>query len=127
MIAEMILKHQQKYDIGAHSIFIGQVRADSDNESTVRAIIYSSYDDMADNELSKIKENAIQKYDLRCVHIYHSLGEIKTGDISLFVMVSVGHRNNCFESLKYIVEEIKKKVPIWKKELFENGSFRWVE
>lgn len=126
-VAELISEHQTKTDLGAHSLFLGQVRADEKNESKVVYIEYSAYDEMAEKEISNIKEDAIKKFELTCVHINHSLGNVKAGELSLLVMVSAPHRENCLESLKFIVSEIKKRVPIWKKEKFEDGSYRWVE
>jgi molybdopterin synthase catalytic subunit len=57
----------------------------------------------------------------------HSIGEVKCGEISVLVLVSFAHREKCFESLKFIVNEIKTKVPIWKKEIYDDGSYRWIE
>ena len=126
-IAEQIARHNTKHNIGAHSIFLGQVRADEVDSKKVKGIEYSAYEDMADKEISRIRESAFAKWLLSCLHIYHSNGQVKTGEISLFVFVSAGHRTECLEAVHQIVEEIKHKVPIWKKEILEDGSARWVE
>ena len=65
-------------------------------------------------------------YDLSCAHIYHSIGEVKAGEMSLLVMVSASHRRDTFPALKYIVEQIKAKAPVWKKEIYEDESYKWV-
>jgi len=131
MICSIIAKHESKTDIGAHAIFLGQVRADeskslSGEGKTVSAIIYSAYDAMAEKEFKNIKEAAIKEYDLNCLHIFHSIGEVKVGEISMLVMVSSGHREKTFTALDDIVQQIKDHVPIWKKEIFEDGTERWV-
>jgi molybdopterin synthase catalytic subunit len=126
-IAESIAKHSSKTDIGAHSIFLGQVRKDLHGGKSVVAINYSAYADMAENEFHKIREKAFVQYDLSCMHLYHSLGEVKTGEISLFVFVSSKHRTAAFDACREIVEEIKVKVPIWGREMLEDGTFVWKE
>jgi molybdopterin synthase catalytic subunit len=134
MVSDLIVKHQTKHELGTHSLFLGQVRADeiilkedTEKGSRVKSIVYSAYEEMAEKEIFNIKEDTIKKYSLNCLHIYHSIGEVKTGEISLLVMASSSHRENCFDSLRYVVNEIKNKVPIWKKEIFEDGSHRWIE
>ena len=126
-IAEQIEMHNTKHSIGAHSIFLGQVRADEVDNKKVTGIEYSTYEDMAEKEIAKVRENAFEKWPLSCLHIYHSNGRVKVGEISLFILVSAGHRTECLEAVQQIVEDIKHKVPIWKKEFMEDGSVRWVE
>ena len=126
-IAEQIAKHNTKHNIGAHSIFLGQVRADEVDNKKVTGIEYSNYEDMADKEITKIRESAFAKWPLSCLHIYHSNGPVKTGEISLFIFVSAGHRTECLAAVHQIVEDIKHMVPIWKKEIMEDGSVRWAE
>ncbi|PCJ98073.1 MAG: molybdopterin converting factor [Flavobacteriaceae bacterium] len=124
-IAKSISNHQSKTQIGAHDIFLGQVRADVIDGKTVHAIEYSAYEEMANAKFHEIKEAAFKKYDLSCMHIYHSKGIIKTGEICLFVFVSSVHRKEVFEALHFIVDEIKIHVPIFGKELFKDDSYQW--
>jgi molybdopterin synthase catalytic subunit len=126
-IAEQIARHNTKHNIGAHSIFLGQVRADEVDSKRVKEIEYSVYEDMADKEITKIRESAFAKWPLTCLHIFHSNGPVKTGEISLFIFVSAGHRTECLEAVHQIVEEIKHKVPIWKKEIMEDDSAHWIK
>ena len=124
-IADSIAKHSTKKDIGAHSIFLGQVRNDEINGELVNAIDYSCYQDMADPILFQIREECFAKYELTCMHIYHSLGLVKSGEICLFVFTSSKHRKAAIEACEYLVERIKKEVPIWGKEIFDNNSIQW--
>lgn len=124
-IGESIAKHQSKTQIGAHDIFLGQVRADIINGKRVTAIEYSAYEEMANQKFHEIKEQAFEKYNLSCLHIYHSIGKVHVGEICLVVFVSSPHRKEVFEALHQIVEEIKIQVPVFGKELFEDDSYQW--
>ena len=95
-IGDSIAKHQSKTTIGAHNIFLGQVRADQIDGKTVVAIEYSAYEEMAEKSFYEIREAAFAKYDLSCLHIYHSLGIVKAGEICLFVFVSAPRRKVVF-------------------------------
>ena len=124
-IAESIAKHQVKTAIGAHDIFLGQVRADAIEGKMVRAIEYTAYESMALEKISEIREDAFARFDLSCMHIYHSLGEVPVGEICLFVFVSAPHRQEVFTALHEIVERIKKELPVFGKELFEGEGYHW--
>lgn len=124
-IGESIAKHQTKTNIGAHNIFLGQVRADVIDNKTVAAIEYTAYEEMANTKFHEIRESAFNKFDLTCMHIYHSLGRVNVGEICLFVFVSSTHRKMVFEALEFIVEEIKANVPVFGKEIFEDSSHQW--
>jgi len=124
-IAESIAKHQSKISIGAHNIFLGQVRADDIESKTVSAIEYSAYEDMANAKFHEIREATFSKFNLTCMHIYHSLGTVKSGEICLFVFVSSPRRKEVFKALEYVVEEIKAKVPVYGKEIFEDSTHQW--
>jgi molybdopterin synthase catalytic subunit len=127
-IADSIAKHQSKVNIGAHAIFLGQIRADEKQQGQVTGIEYSAYEEMAEQTFHEIREEAFSKFDLICMHIYHSIGVVPTGEISLFVFVSSPHRRAAFEASEYIVEEIKTKVPIFGKELIgPAGEYIWKE
>ena len=121
-IGDSIAKHQSKTSIGAHNIFLGQVRADSINKKEVVAIEYSAYEEMANAKFHDIRESAFNQFELTCMHIYHSIGTVKTGEICLFVFVSSPHRKVVFKALEFIVEEIKANVPVFGKEIFEDES-----
>jgi len=126
-IADSIAKHSSKTNIGAHDIFLGQVRADEISGKTVQSIDYSAYEEMAEDKFHEIREAAFAKFDLTCIHIYHSLGKVKAGEICLFVFVSSKHRTMAFDSCRWIVEEIKANVPIFGKEIFEDETYSWKE
>jgi len=124
-IGESIAKHQSKTTIGAHNIFLGQVRADGIEGKQVVAIDYSAYEEMAEQSFYEIRESAFAQFELSCLHIYHSLGEVKTGEICLFVFVSAPRRKVVYEALEFLVEAIKEKASIFGKEIFEDESYTW--
>ena len=124
-IATSIRNHSSKTDIGAHSIFLGQVRADEVDGNKVRAIDYTAYEEMALEKAHEIREEIFQKYPLSCMHIYHSLGEVNVGEICLFVFTSSKHRKAAIAACEELVERIKKELPVWGKELFENKQEQW--
>ena len=124
-IGNSIYKHQSKTTIGAHDIFLGQVRADEVDGKIVSAIEYTAYEDMANEKFHDIRESAFEKFNLTCMHIYHSLGTVKAGEICLFVFVSSPRRKDVFKAIEYIVEAIKKDAPIFGKEVFEDASHQW--
>jgi len=124
-IAEAIAKHSSQTGIGAHAIFLGQVRSDVIDGKSVQAITYSAYPEMAEDAFHEIREKAFARFSLTCMHIYHSLGTVKSGEISLFVFVSSVHRADAFAACKEIVDAIKAEVPVWGKELLEDGTHVW--
>ncbi|MDB5191150.1 MAG: molybdopterin biosynthesis MoaE protein [Segetibacter sp.] len=126
-IADSIQKHSSQTNIGAHSIFLGQVRSDLIKARKVAAIDYTTYEEMALEEMHEIREAIFLKYQLTCMHIYHSLGKVAAGEICLFVFTSSKHRKAAIEACEETVERIKAELPIWGKELFEDDSYQWKE
>jgi molybdopterin synthase catalytic subunit len=124
-IGDSITKHQTKKTIGAHQIFLGQVRADEIDGKEVMAIEYSAYEEMANKVFEEIREAAFQQFELVCMHIYHSAGVVETGEICLFVFVSSKHRKMAQKAIEFIVEDIKEKAPVFGKELFADSSHVW--
>ena len=126
-IATSIAHHQVKTNIGAHQIFLGQVRNDLIDGKEVVAIDYSAHEEMANKAFHSIREATFDKFDLTCMHIYHSKGVVRKGEICLFVFVSSAHRKMVQQAIEYVVEAIKKDVPVFGKELFEDNSHVWKE
>ncbi|MBK6445040.1 MAG: molybdenum cofactor biosynthesis protein MoaE [Bacteroidetes bacterium] len=124
-IATSISKHSSKTDIGAHQIFLGQIRSDSIDGKIVKAIEFSSYGEMADEQYLVLREELFSKFKLSCMHVYHSLGRVHSGEINLFVFVSSKHRKDATDACSELVEMIKTKLPIWGKEIFEDEKYVW--
>jgi len=124
-IGESIEKHQVKTEIGGHSIFLGQVRADAIEGKKVSAIEYTAYEELALSKMHEIREAVINKYGLTCMHVYHSLGKVLAGEICLFVFTSAPHRKAAIDACEETVERLKAELPIWGKELFEDETHQW--
>ena len=81
---------------------------------------------MVAKAVEEIREDLFSRFnDLICLHIWHSVGLVKAGEISLLVLVSSGHRKQAFAALEDCVEQIKEKLPVWKKEILEDGGHVW--
>lgn len=125
LIAEQIAKHSTKTNIGAHDIFLGQVRADVIEGKTVVGIEYTAYEEMALEKMQAIREELFAQYPLTCMHVFHSLGEVKAGEICLFVFTSAAHRRAAIDACAALVERIKAELPVWGRELFDNAEHQW--
>jgi molybdopterin synthase catalytic subunit len=127
-IAAEIVNLGKRKDTGAHSVFLGQVRDDLSEGTRVRAIEYSAYEGMVSTEAEEIKKIIFREFsDVLEIIIIHAIGTVKAGEISMFVLVSAGHRDHAIEACHKAVEMIKERLPVWKKELFEDESHRWQE
>ena len=124
-IADSIQKHSTRFDIGGHSIFLGQVRADKIGGKEVASIEYTAYEEMASEMMHRIREKIFAKYNLTCMHVYHSLGNVKVGEISLFVFTSSAHRKAAIDACEEAVERIKAELPVWGKEIFGDETYAW--
>ena len=124
-IADSIAKHSSKTNIGAHSIFLGQVRNDMIDDKEVAAIEYTSYEPMALEVMHDIREKIFFKYQLTCMHVHHSLGIVRSGEIYLFVFTSSKHIRDAIDACNEVVELIKKELPVWGKEIFSDGQHVW--
>ncbi len=124
-VATSIQKHSANTAIGAHSIFMGQVRADVVEDKKITAIEYTSHEEMALEIMHKIREDIFAKYSLTCMHIHHSLGVVRAGEICLFVFTSSAHRKMAMAACGEVVERIKAELPIWGKEIFDNETHQW--
>jgi molybdopterin synthase catalytic subunit len=126
VIAARIGQLEGSKNTGGHSIFLGRVRGDIIDGREVIAIDYSAYQQMVDKEAEKIIGEIKSEFsDVISAEILHSVGIVKTGEISLYAMVSAGHRDHATRACRQLVELLKERLPVWKKELFSDESHRW--
>ena len=104
-------------DAGATLDFVGMVRRLEDGRE-IEGIEYEAHREMAEHQLRQIAEQAVEKFRLQLVIIHHRIGVIAVGEPSLFVRVTSPHRSEGFRASQWIVNELKRKVPIWKKPRF---------
>ena len=127
-IATLIAMCSGDRSLGAYVLFLGRVRADIVGGKRVREIVYTAYEDMAEKEAVKIKEDLLRIYDdLSHLEIRHSIGPVKAGEISLLVFTASGHREQAFQACRETIERIKQNLPIWKKEVYEDETHEWKE
>lgn len=109
---------------GGLVIFTGIVRNKTKNKPVLR-LEYECYEPMALKEMRKIAENAIQLFAVKNVCIHHRTGTLLTGDIAVIIAVNAPHREAAFDACRYTIDTLKQTVPIWKKEVFEDGE-EWI-
>ena len=126
-ILEEIQDYQSELHTGAYSLFLGQVRNDKINGKEVVAIEYTAYEDMVLKKFDTISRRLLNSYDINGIRILHSLETVKSGEISLLVLVTAGHRVGAMKACRKAVDLIKSELPIWGKELFRDGDHVWKE
>lgn len=110
---------------GACVTFEGWVRDHNDGHRVLR-LEYEAYAEVALKEGRAILEMAVEKFALVAARCVHRVGALEIGDIAVWIGVSAGHRGEAFDACRYIIDEIKARVPIWKKEHYEDGDSGWV-
>ena len=111
-------------EAGAIATFIGTTRNNNEGRKVI-ALDYEAYPEMAEKELARIGEHARKQWPICRMAVVHRLGPVQIGDASVIIAVSSAHRDAAFAASRFAIEEIKKTVPIWKKEVFEGGEV-WI-
>jgi molybdopterin synthase catalytic subunit len=111
---------------GAISLFAGTVREINEGRS-VSAIEYSAYMSMASAELERILDEAEARFGVSALVVEHRIGLLGLGDVSVAIATAHQHRTPALDCTRYVIEEIKKRVPIWKKEHYADGTREWVD
>ena len=109
---------------GGNCLFIGTARNHNKGER-VTHLDFETYESMAIKELEKIAQRCLEQFDIKKIRIDHRKGEVGLTDIAVIIAVSATHRKAAFEACEYAIDELKKSVPIWKKEYLESGA-HWV-
>lgn len=110
---------------GAVVSFIGRVRS-SAHGKTVLSMEYEAYDEMARKQLRKIAEEAAGRWSLTDCAVVHRCGRVAAGEVSIVISASSPHRQEAFKAVQFIIDRVKEKVPIWKKEFYSDGS-SWID
>lgn len=109
---------------GAIDIFVGNVRNQTKGKAVVK-LDFEAYEKMAIREMAKIAEEAAQKWPVQKMAIHHRVGSLAIGETAVIIAVSTPHRKASFEACQFAIDTLKLTVPIWKKEIFEDGEV-WV-
>lgn len=110
--------------VGGIDIFIGTVRDATKGKKVIR-LEFEAYENMALKEMKKIAEQAYNKWPVQKILIHHRTGILQIGEIPVIIAVAAAHRDAAFDACRYIIDTLKQTVPIWKKEIFEDGEV-WV-
>ncbi len=124
--AEEVLDRVRAASDGAVVLFLGVVR-DHNEGRDVRGIEYEAYQEMAMSVMTAIALEAGESVETDRIAVVHRTGELEVGEVSLAIAVGSPHREEAYQASRYIIEEIKKRVPVWKKERFADGETSWVE
>ena len=117
---------EKNQSIGARSVFEGTVRNTNDGHE-VKKLEYECYESLAIKEGDQILDEAIEKFDLIDAFCVHRVGTLEIGETAVIVVTSSGHRDQSFKGCRYIIDEVKVRVPIWKKEHYADGETEWLK
>ncbi len=108
---------------GGEVLFLGRTRDEAHPEyGPLRALHYTAYETMAIEQLKELAAQSKQKYGVSAVRIHHALGAVEPGQISVLIQVRSGHRAEAFEACRWLIDELKKSVPIWKQEIWQSSQ-----
>lgn len=110
---------------GAFSIFIGNVR-NRGRSGNVSEIYYETYSEMAEQKMREIEDEAQTKWEIKKLVAFHRIGNIKVGETSIIIGISSEHRYEAFEACRYVINSVKTRVPIWKKEISKESQ-KWAD
>jgi molybdopterin synthase catalytic subunit len=111
---------------GATSLFLGTVRDVNDGRA-VTGMAYSAYDAMASRELAKIAAEAAARFDGVALVVEHRTGELALGDVSVAIAAAHAHRRHALDATRWVIDELKRRVPIWKREHYADGTREWID
>jgi len=111
---------------GAVVTFVGVVRADQDGRHVVRALFYAAYPEMAEPLIHRLTNEVQTRWSLEGVQVQHRLGVVEVGQSSVVVVVAAHHRAQAYAASQFLIERIKRDVPIWKREQYEDGTSQWI-
>lgn len=115
----------RSHEAGAVVLFLGTVREMTSGRRTL-ALDYDAFPAMAESTMQEILAEAESRWPIVAAAIVHRLGHLDLGEISIALAVSCGHRAQAFEAGRYLIDELKQRVPIWKKENWDDGTTEWV-
>ena len=118
------LNAPEDFHSGAAVIFAGKVRNHSEGKK-VLYLEYEAYEVMAENMIGALIEQSKSRWNIDGARVLHRLGKVGLGEIAVLIAVESAHRDEAYQASRFLIEEIKHQVPIWKKEYFEDGTTEW--
>ena len=125
---ELLVAEVVSEQCGGTCVFLGTVRAGSgEGNRGVTAIDYSAYEPMAEAEFARMLDEARRRWPGARIAVRHRVGEVPVGEASIGIAVATPHRAEAFEACRHVIEEVKRRLPMWKKELRGDGTAVWVD
>jgi molybdopterin synthase catalytic subunit len=125
IFTDQFLSAQPDPSCGAAASFVGIVRNHHLGRSVVK-LFYECYEPLAEKQVGLIVDRAMKQWPVREIRVLHRIGWLQVGDVAVAIAVHTSHREEAFSACRYVIEEIKKSVPIWKREVFGDGTEQWV-
>lgn len=120
------LKEVERAEAGAVAVFVGTVRDHSEGRSGVTHLDYEAFEDRVEGAIERIVAEAQERWEILAGVVEHRVGRVHLGEPAVVVAVSSAHRADAFEAARYLIDELKKRAPLWKKEHWPGGA-EWVE
>jgi molybdopterin synthase catalytic subunit len=113
----------QPTSAGGESIFLGRTRDEThDRHGSLVRLRYEAYEPLARKELADLAAEAAARYGCRAIRVHHAIGDVAPGEASVLVQVACGHREESFAACRFLIDELKQRVPIWKHEIWADGT-----
>ncbi len=125
IVPEVVLDEMNSHEAGAICLFLGTVRELTAGRRTV-ALEYEAYPEMALRKLAELESEARGRWPVIEIAIVHRVGRLELGEVSVAVAVNSPHRQDAFEACRWLIDTLKERVPIWKKEEWSDGSEEWI-
>jgi molybdopterin synthase catalytic subunit len=123
--ADALLREAVSPSDGAALLFWGVVRNENEGRG-VAHLEYQAYVEMAEREMEKIAEEARERWGTGEISVVHRVGRLEVGEASVAIVVAAPHRAETYEASRYVIEELKRRVPVWKREGYVEGPSEWV-
>ena len=123
--AQALIRAVQTDVDGAVALFLGTVR-DHNEGRKVSGLEYSAYEEMALQELERVRDQALERFEITRAALVHRLGALEIGETSVAVAIAAPHRAAAFDACRFVIDTLKRTVPIWKKETYNDGE-AWIE
>ncbi|GMU34684.1 MAG: molybdenum cofactor biosynthesis protein MoaE [Planctomycetia bacterium] len=127
LVTDAVVAELMRPDAGAIATFVGTVRAELDGCKPLTALEYEAYEEMALEQMESARKKAVEKFGVLDAAVHHRLGRILLGEASILVVVASAHRVEAFDACRWIVDKVKADAPIWKKNIWADGSAEWVD
>jgi molybdopterin synthase catalytic subunit len=124
--AERLIREVADSRRGATAIFLGTVRSTNEGRDVLE-IEYSAYDEMAEREMLAVLREAEEKFSGVLLVVEHRVGVLSIGEVSIGIVAAHGHRGPALDALRYAIDQIKARAPIWKRERYADGTEEWVD